>query len=80
MYVIGGQAPKALKGVERYDHEINAWTDVCPMTSRRCRAGKQYIYLLACLNALYRFCTSFMILLLLFFDLSIAHFSIAVSG
>ncbi|EDV22500.1 uncharacterized protein TRIADDRAFT_50655 [Trichoplax adhaerens] len=39
MYVIGGQAPKALKGVERFDRESNSWTDVAPMTSRRCRAG-----------------------------------------
>ncbi|XP_076805576.1 kelch-like protein 3 [Clavelina lepadiformis] len=39
MYVVGGQAPKAIRSVECYDFKEDRWHQVSEMTSRRCRAG-----------------------------------------
>jgi len=39
MYVVGGQAPKAIRSVESYDFKDDRWRQVSEMTSRRCRAG-----------------------------------------
>ena len=39
MYVVGGQAPKAIRSVECYDFKTEQWHQVAEMNSRRCRAG-----------------------------------------
>ena len=39
MYVVGGQAPKAIRSVESYDFKEDRWKQVAEMSSRRCRAG-----------------------------------------
>lgn len=39
MYVVGGQAPKAIRSVECYDFKGENWYAVAEMNSRRCRAG-----------------------------------------
>ncbi|XP_072573427.1 kelch-like protein 3 isoform X3 [Paramormyrops kingsleyae] len=40
MMVVGGQAPKAIRGVECYDLQEDRWYQVADLPSRRCRAGK----------------------------------------
>ncbi|XP_048883901.1 kelch-like protein 3 isoform X1 [Brienomyrus brachyistius] len=39
MMVVGGQAPKAIRGVECYDLQEDRWYQVADLPSRRCRAG-----------------------------------------
>ncbi|KAM4586731.1 kelch-like protein 3 isoform 1-T1 [Fundulus diaphanus] len=39
MIVVGGQAPKAIRGVECYDLQEDRWYRVSDLPSRRCRAG-----------------------------------------
>ena len=39
LYVVGGQAPKAIRSVECYDFKDDGWRQVAEMTTRRCRAG-----------------------------------------
>ncbi|XP_073077798.1 kelch-like protein 3 isoform X8 [Manis javanica] len=39
MIVVGGQAPKAIRSVERYDFEEDRWDQIAELPSRRCRAG-----------------------------------------
>ncbi|EDO46542.1 predicted protein [Nematostella vectensis] len=39
MFVVGGQAPKAIRSVECYDFKGERWYPVAEMNSRRCRAG-----------------------------------------
>lgn len=41
MIVVGGQAPKAIRSVERYDFEEDRWDQIAELPSRRCRAGEQ---------------------------------------
>lgn len=40
MMVVGGQAPKAIRGVECYDLQEDRWYQGADLPSRRCRAGK----------------------------------------
>uniref|UniRef100_A0A3Q2P6C9 Kelch like family member 3 n=1 Tax=Fundulus heteroclitus TaxID=8078 RepID=A0A3Q2P6C9_FUNHE len=40
MIVVGGQAPKAIRGVECYDLQEDRWYRVSDLPSRRCRAGE----------------------------------------
>jgi kelch-like protein 2/3 len=37
--VIGGQAPKAIRSVEKFDFAVQKWTTVAELNSRRCRCG-----------------------------------------
>ncbi|XP_077999159.1 kelch-like protein 3 [Glandiceps talaboti] len=39
LYVVGGQAPKAIRSVECLDFQEEKWYHVAEMASRRCRAG-----------------------------------------
>jgi len=39
LYVVGGQAPKAIRSVECYDFQFEKWYSSADMHSRRCRAG-----------------------------------------
>ncbi|XP_033097091.1 kelch-like protein 2 [Anneissia japonica] len=39
MYVVGGQAPKAIRNVEVYDFKDKRWSAAAEMPNRRCRAG-----------------------------------------
>eukprot|EP00112_Aurelia_sp_Birch-Aquarium-sp1_P005308 Seg160.4 transcript_id=Seg160.4/GoldUCD/mRNA.D3Y31 product="Kelch-like protein 3" protein_id=Seg160.4/GoldUCD/D3Y31 len=39
LYVVGGQAPKAIRSVECYDFQFEKWYNSADMHSRRCRAG-----------------------------------------
>ncbi|XP_035669434.1 kelch-like protein 2 [Branchiostoma floridae] len=39
MFVVGGQAPKAIRSVECFDFKEERWYQVAEMTTRRCRAG-----------------------------------------
>lgn len=39
--MVGGQAPKAIRSVERYDFEEDRWDQIAELPSRRCRAGEQ---------------------------------------
>uniref|UniRef100_T2MIA6 Kelch-like protein 2 n=1 Tax=Hydra vulgaris TaxID=6087 RepID=T2MIA6_HYDVU len=39
LYVVGGQAPKAIPSVECYDLQLERWYSAADMNSRRCRAG-----------------------------------------
>ena len=37
--VIGGQAPKAIRSVEKFDFGVQKWSTVAELNSRRCRCG-----------------------------------------
>lgn len=37
--VIGGQAPKAIRSVERFDFGVQKWSTAAELNSRRCRCG-----------------------------------------
>ena len=37
--MVGGQSPKAIRGVECYDFESERWCPLAEMPTRRCRAG-----------------------------------------
>lgn len=39
LLVVGGQSPKAIRGVECYDFESERWCPLAEMPTRRCRAG-----------------------------------------
>ncbi|KAK4029684.1 LOW QUALITY PROTEIN: ring canal kelch homolog [Daphnia magna] len=39
LLVVGGQSPKAIRGVECYDFETQKWNPLAEMPTRRCRAG-----------------------------------------
>jgi len=39
LLVVGGQSPKAIRGVECYDFEAERWYPLAEMPTRRCRAG-----------------------------------------
>jgi len=39
LYVVGGQAPKAIRSVECYDIQSERWKTAADMNLRRCRAG-----------------------------------------
>ncbi|XP_065653878.1 kelch-like protein 3 isoform X2 [Hydra vulgaris] len=39
LFVVGGQAPKAIPSVECYDLQLERWYSAADMNSRRCRAG-----------------------------------------
>ena len=39
LYVVGGQAPKAIRSVECYDIQAERWYNSADMNLRRCRAG-----------------------------------------
>ncbi|XP_057297564.1 kelch-like protein 2 [Hydractinia symbiolongicarpus] len=39
LYVVGGQAPKAIRSVECYDIQSERWYNAADMNLRRCRAG-----------------------------------------
>ncbi|XP_039247689.2 kelch-like protein 3 [Styela clava] len=39
LYVVGGQAPKAIRSVESFDYKEESWKHVAEMSTRRCRAG-----------------------------------------
>lgn len=39
LYVVGGQAPKAIRSVECYNFKEDRWRQVTKMSARRCRAG-----------------------------------------
>jgi len=39
LYVVGGQAPKAIRSVECYSFKEDRWRQVTKMSNRRCRAG-----------------------------------------
>lgn len=39
LYVVGGQAPKAIRSVECYNFKEDSWKQMTKMTARRCRAG-----------------------------------------
>jgi len=39
LYVVGGQAPKAIRSVECYNFKEDKWRHVTKMSARRCRAG-----------------------------------------
>lgn len=41
MFVIGGQAPKAIRNVDVYDFQTERWTQASELPMRRCRCGKE---------------------------------------
>ena len=50
LYVVGGQAPKAIRSVECYDFKEDRWRQVSEMTSRRCRAGVAVFQVRGCFS------------------------------
>lgn len=39
MFVIGGQAPKAIRNVDVYDFQTERWSQAAELPMRRCRCG-----------------------------------------